>query len=150
MKDQDFRPRESLNVGLSAGRRRFRLESPSTSFAPCTEAGLRGLQPAMKPQGKKLHHIENRQQTSYITHIITIYLLSSEHILSHLLSLSLLLSRSLILCHLISFYMPFACLKGKLKRLRWESALYERLSGSIEGTLPLALLAALTCLGCRP
>ncbi|CAJ1348493.1 unnamed protein product [Effrenium voratum] len=32
---------------------------------------------------------------------------------------------------------------------RWESALCERLSGSIEGTLPLALLAALSCLGCR-
>ncbi|CAE6958783.1 mib1 [Symbiodinium natans] len=32
---------------------------------------------------------------------------------------------------------------------RWESALCERLCGSIEGTLPLSLLAALTCLGCR-
>ncbi|CAE7783227.1 mib1 [Symbiodinium sp. CCMP2456] len=32
---------------------------------------------------------------------------------------------------------------------RWESALCERLCGSIEGTLPLALLAALSCLGCR-
>eukprot|EP00435_Cladocopium_sp_Y103_P006123 s3653_g1.t6 len=32
---------------------------------------------------------------------------------------------------------------------RWESALCERLSGSMEGTLPLALLAALSCLGSR-
>jgi len=32
---------------------------------------------------------------------------------------------------------------------RWESALCERLSGSMDGTLPLALLAALSCLGSR-